>query len=265
MKRMRPKMNRWTRAKVVLAAGLILAWGGAGWAAVLVLGNGSRVEGRNLRLNAQGDYVLETAQGLRTYAAGQVQRAEADKPAGYDEALALRATQPEEASRRLTQIARANRGLGWDGRAWYAVAGIAAAQGRHDQAAAALEQLPAHMMETDEVRGTYLTALVQTGNYAKAMPLLDEAIRRSGRALSARATLLRGDARLQQGQQEPALLDYLRVWMMYADVRELQPEALYKAAGALAALKDPRAAELKAELERDYPNSTWAALARRGE
>lgn len=245
-------------------AALVLLCGVPVFGAALVLTNGTRVEGRNLRLNARGDYVLETAQGIRTYAPAQVDRAEADKPAGYDEAMALRATQPDEAVQRLTRIARENRGLGWDARAWFDVASIATARGRHDEAVAAFEQLPPRTLEIGDVRAAYWSALVEAGRFGKVVPMLNEAIPSTPRPLSARATLLRGDARRGQEQLEPALLDYLRVWTLYADVREAQPEALYKAARTLSELKDPRSRELLDELERDYPNSPWAARARGG-
>lgn len=246
----------------LLALGLILGGAGVVPGAVVILTNGSRVEGRNLRLNAQGDYVLEGNEGIRTFRAGQVDRAEADKPAGYDEAWALRSSQPDEALRRLTQIARSYRGLGWDAQAWFAVAEIAGQLGRDEEAIQAYERMPIRAFQSNDVRLKYWSALVRTQKYAKLMPILDQAIRTADRPMSARATLMRGNARLGKGQQEPALLDYLRVWTLYGDVRETQPEALYRAADLLQQLQDQRAEKLFEELEREYPDSPWAGRAR---
>ena len=257
-------MNRRTKyrngvAMVVLLA--VLGMAAPSPAAFLVLTNGKKEEGTSLRLNAQGQYILETAQGVRTYAPSQVARAEADKPAGFDQALALASSNPDKAVEQLTAIARQTRGLGWDAKANLRVAQITSGQGKYEQAVKAFEALPDYMMKSADVRFAYWKALVEAGNSSSLEGQLKAAIAEGDRGVSARAQLLRGDIKQKRRQLEPAALDYLRAAILYADVREVRPEALYKAADTLAELRDSRAGRLFDQLKSDYPDSEWAAKA----
>ncbi len=62
---------------------------------------------------------------------------------------------------------------------------------------------------------------------------------------------------LAQGQKNEALLDYLRTVILYEKEASVRPEALFKAAGLLEELRDPRAAELRKKLAEEYPNSPY--------
>ena len=90
-----------------------------------------RIECSSIRLNANNDYVIGTSSGSQTYPASLVARAEADKPVGFEEAITL-ATSGDFASSiaALKEIARKNRGLGWDDKANASIARLYIRQGR---------------------------------------------------------------------------------------------------------------------------------------
>ncbi|EFK97486.1 hypothetical protein LDC_0474, partial [sediment metagenome] len=69
----------------------------------------------------------------------------------------------------------------------------------------------------------------------------------------------RGNMNRQVGQKEAATLDYLRVVVLYENVKSVQPEALCKAAEMLEELRDARAETLRKKLVQEYKDSEWAA------
>ena len=57
-------------------------------------------------------------------------------------------------------------------------------------------------------------------------------------------------------------MDYLRVVLLYESEKDVQPEALFKTAEALKALRDPRAPEYSKKLVEQYPDSPYAQKAK---
>ncbi len=106
----------------------------------------------------------------------------------------------------------------------------------------------------------YWQALLKSNRSAKLNELLEEAIKKGGREASASALILRGDMLLESKQPRDALKDgYLRVIVLYENVRTVQPEALYKAAKAFEALhQNPNAERMRSTLRSKYPNSEYA-------
>ena len=106
----------------------------------------------------------------------------------------------------------------------------------------------------------YWQALLKSNRSAKLNKLLEEAIKKGGREASASALILRGDMLLESKQPRDALKDgYLRVIVLYENVRTVQPEALYKAAKAFEALhQNPNAERMRSTLRSKYPNSEYA-------
>ena len=68
----------------------------------------------------------------------------------------------------------------------------------------------------------------------------------------------RGDVFRAEGKREDAILDYMRVVLMFEEARSAQAEALFKAAQVLDEMRDPRAEELKKKLVSLYPDSVYA-------
>jgi tetratricopeptide (TPR) repeat protein len=247
-----------------LAAGLAVAL--SSWmpaavanAAYLILkGSGKRVEGSGLRRNAQGHYVIETGVGMQTFDAAQVERAEADPPPEWNQAMGMARTDPARAMQQFEQIAVRYRGLGWDDQAHGRLAQLAMRGEDYDTAIRAFQGMTTAMRESDGFRPAYWKALFEAGRVDRLETELTAAIRSGDRIPSARAHLLRGDIRMKRRQLQPAVMDYLRVVILYQAVQEVQAEALYKAGTALRELRDPRADQQFDELKRKYPSSEWA-------
>jgi hypothetical protein len=106
----------------------------------------------------------------------------------------------------------------------------------------------------------YWQALLKADRSAKLSGLLDEAIKKGGREASASALILRGDMLMDKKQPRDALKDgYLRVVVLYENVRSAQPEALFKASKAFDALQqNPNAEKMRTLLRTKYPGSEYA-------
>ena len=71
---------------------------------------------------------------------------------------------------------------------------------------------------------------------------------------------MRGDMLMESKQPRDALKDgYLRVVILYENVRSVQPEALYKAAKAFEAIhQNPNAEKMRSILRTKYASSEYA-------
>lgn len=261
------KRNRaTTRSASLFAAGLLLGAVCVGQAqtaqtAYLILRDQRQVDGTTVRVNAQGDYVIRTDVGERTFPAAQVLEAVGEKPAEFDRAVAaLRAGQVEQAVPVLERIAQQQRRLGWDDEA-NAALGYAFLRGQDPQrAAAALEKVSqSFLTRRPDVRVALWDALIGAGRGAVVEPMLDAAVRDGDRALAAQAQIRRGDLKMSRRQVEEAAMDYLRTVILFDTQRAAQPEALFKAGMALRELRDPRAARLFETLSKEYADSEFAA------
>jgi TolA-binding protein len=231
----------------------------------VILPNGARVEGTDIRARADGTIILTTPQGQVTYARGQYQRAEAARPAEFDRARQLAQQRKyDEALRLLEQIATNYRFLHWDIQARILMAQIQAARGDHAAAVSMYERLfqtaPDQRRESAVMWG-YLTALAEAKQYEKLLPQLDELVARGSRADAARAQVLRGDVKMAQGQVEPAVMDYLRSALLYETERATLPEALFKAAEGLERLRDPRSRDLYRRVAQEFAGTPFAQRA----
>lgn len=230
-------------------------------AAYLVLQDNRRVEAASVRINAQGDYVIRTDVGERTFPAAQVMEAVADKPAEFDQALALmKAGQLEQAIPVLEQIASQNRGLGWDDEANAVLGQGLMKAGTADKAAAALERVSAGFLgRRPDVRVALWDAMIAADRASAVEASLDEAIRGADRALAAQAQVKRGDVKMSRRQLEEAVLDYLRTVVLFEAQKEVQPEALFKAGMALRELRDARASRMFETLSKEYADSEYVS------
>jgi hypothetical protein len=110
----------------------------------------------------------------------------------------------------------------------------------------------------------YWRALLRENRTSKLDDLLVMAVKSGNRLASATALLLRGDLILKDGDTQDvhirALKDgYLRVVTLYRTVKEVQPEANYKAAKSLEKLgMTARAQERRETIRKDFPGSEWA-------
>ena len=106
-------------------------------------------------------------------------------------------------------------------------------------------------------------AWVASKKTARLESSLTDAIQKGPRKVAAQALIMRGDTLMKADGRERernALKDgYLRAILLFKDVREVQPEALHKAALAFDALQEVHYAErMRQTLLRDYAESDYA-------
>ena len=115
-----------------------------------------------------------------------------------------------------------------------------------------------------EMAPAYWTALIKCDRSAKAEEYIAQAIQSGDRRSSAFALNRRGDLIFGSGDSpeaaRKALRDgYLRVVTLYRDVKDAQPEALYKAARCFDTLKQTgRADTFRTRLQSEFASSEWA-------
>ncbi|HIE11545.1 MAG TPA: tetratricopeptide repeat protein [Kiritimatiellae bacterium] len=236
-------------------------------AAYVITKQNKRIEGTDIRAKANGEIVLTTPQGTRTFYPGQYLKAVADKPADYDRAVQLvNAGKYAEAVEILQGIVRRFRYLEWDQRARALLAKAYAARGQHGKAVDIFEEMfriDSSLAENRELQWAYRRQLLAAGKYAELSRILTEVVTRGDRPDAARAYLMRGDLKMARNQVESAALDYLRTVILFKDQEDVQPMALFKAAEALEKLLDARARQLYEKLVKEYPSSPYAAKAKR--
>lgn len=233
----------------------------------VILNNNKRLVGTRIRVNANGDIVLTTARGPMTFPRKSVRMAVAGKPAEFDRAAHLvKSGAHGDAVPILEKIVRKYRGLEWDNRGRELLAQAYFAKGDYRAAAKTCEVLfreaPARPAGK-ELRATYWIALLRSKQISKLTPILNEAVAGGGRADAAAAQLIRGDIRIARNDVQNAVLDYMRTVLLFEDVKAVQPEALFKAAGCLEKLRDNRAKDLYRKLVDGYPDSDYAGEARK--
>ena len=222
-----------------------------------------RIECSNIRLNAKNDYVVETKSGSQTYPASLVARAEADKPAGFEQAIAFEKSGDFASSiSAFKEIAKKNRGLGWDDKAYASISRLYIRQNKYPEAVKALESMGKEMLRQSDIQGIYWKALLESREFDTLSAQLDHAIKRGDRSLAARAQILRGDMNMKRRQLESAALDYLRTVALFKAEKNVQPEALYKAGLVLEELRHEKARDMFDQLIKEYPESTYAREAK---
>lgn len=235
-------------------------------AAYVILTDGRRIEGTDIRVTADGSVVLTTARGPITFARGQYTQAMADKPAEWDRVQQLvQARQYDQAIPILNDLARRYSRLGWDIQALSLLARVQMAKGDAAAAVATYDNLiranPA-VRENSELMWGFRQALLAAKQFDRLATDLSEVISKGSRTDAARAQIMRGDIKMAQNQVEGAVLDYLRTVIFFESERTVLPEALLKAAKGLEQLRDPRAKEMYRRVAQEFPNSPQAAEAR---
>jgi len=236
-------------------------------AAHVVLKNGRKIAGTDIRARANGDVVLTTKRGQQTFAKAQILKAVADKPAAYDKARKLSAAKKfDQAETVLKGIIKEYRNLEWDNRARLLLAQVYLATGDSSKAVSTFDDIfrgsPA-LKKDPELMMQYAEVLLKAKRYPKLMLILDDRIKNGTREEAAKAQIMRGNVNLDQGKLEPAFLDYMRTVTLFQNQKAEQPEALFRAASVLEQMRDQRRAkELFTKLVTEYPGSPYAAQAR---
>jgi hypothetical protein len=111
----------------------------------------------------------------------------------------------------------------------------------------------------DTVRA-YWQVLLAGERYSDLNRQLKAAIQQGSRPVQAMAQTTRGSMDMNRKAYRDALVDgFLRTIVLFSDVRDLQPEALYKAAVCFEELGESHYAEkMRKKLLTEFPNSTYS-------
>lgn len=244
------------------AAWLLLLFGATAMAAPRVLlPNGKTVTGTAIAADEKGQILLTTATGTLTFPPGTT--ISVDEPAAFKQAGQLiERKRYDEAIPLLAEVIRTYRFLVWDRRAERLLADTQFAAGQDEAAILTYERIFAYdpsVKEEHVAYNSYLVALQRSGNVEKLLPILDVAIRTGPRETAASAQLMRGKARVEAGDAELALLDFMRTADLFRDVPDTQAEAVYLTATTLNKLSDGRAQEYAKRLREEFGDSPWVA------
>ncbi|MCX7592100.1 MAG: tetratricopeptide repeat protein [Kiritimatiellae bacterium] len=130
----------------------------------------------------------------------------------------------------------------------------------------AIESNPA-VAVSKEFAPMYWETLIQAEQFTRLEKALTEAVEKSqDRELVAIAQIKRGDMDKKKGDTKKALVDgYLRTVVFFQAVKEVQPEALYKAMKCFEELGQQSYAEkMRNRLLADYPESSYSERVKSG-
>jgi len=249
---------------------LLLALLAGGWAAAspaaYVITPEGRVEGTAISADAKGEITLKLSVGERIFRPGEYVRAVANEPPEYNQAVRLIAEKKyAQALDLLNGIVLKYKWLDWDIQATLLIVEVDLQQQQPLDAVRACDKminLYPRLKDDAALQAQYRRALIGARQFDRVEPLLNAAIAGGNRANAARAQLQRGDLRMAQNDAENAFYDYMRTVTFFSADKEIQPEALYKAAKALERMNDKAAARtLYQKLRSEYPRSSYAALA----
>lgn len=228
-----------------------------------------QVAGKIRWLPAKKLYVItQTGQGGQAFdlelKPEQIARIQVAKPAKLDAAIsAVKTGKASAAVPVLQDIVKTYAMLEWDEPAARYLAEAQLASGDTAGAIATCEGLIKAKPEIaylGEVAPIYWQALLKSGKTAKLDELISKAIGAGDRGASAAALVMRGDMLMERKEPMNALKDgYLRVVILYESVKDIQPEALFKAAKAFDALnRTANAEKMRSLLRTKYGTSEYA-------
>ena len=195
----------------------------------------------------------------------RVKTVEIDKPAQYDQAAAaVTSGAVDQAIPMLEQIVADCFMLSpWDARSLDLLGLAYKKKGANAKAAAAYKKFytacanPASI--TLDMQRRAWDAFIVVNDKSTLSQSVDAAIATGSRDNAAAAHIARADMAKAENNKQDALLDYLRVVILYEQVKAIQPEALYKTAQCLEELRDPRAEDWRKKLMSEYPQDPWAS------
>ena len=228
---------------------------------------GSKVSGVSIQSAADGTILLTTLNGQTlTFSAESYQQAYADKPEEMAQVESfVQNGDLSEAVELLCDLKKRYRFLGWDHRAGLMLARIYLPLKRYADSVREYEELfivQPDWQENPRERANYMQALLGAQRIEEVAAMIDEDIASGSREAAARAQVVRGDMKAAAGQQEEALLDYLRTTILFRAQIAVLPEATYKTAVALKALNDPRAADYFQKVIDEFPRSEFSGMAK---
>ncbi len=264
---MKKKNTMYEKVKwIALIMPVLLVWPVVSDAAHVILNDGRRIDGTDIRARARGDVILTTERGDLTFTQDQIQEAWADRPRELDQARQhMQARRYDEVISTLEDVVRRYRHLSWDLEALAMIGRANNAKGDHSAALSSFERLfqsaPARRDDPD-VRWGYYEALLGAENFDRLEDYLNDIISDGPRSEAARAQVMRGDLKRARGMTEAGLLDYLRTVVLFKAESDVQAEATFKAGEALEEMRDQRAREMFRKVVEEHGDSRYARQAR---
>ncbi len=231
----------------------------------VILPDGRKMEGAEVRATREGVVYLTTQAGRVEYPKGT--KVVMDQPAELVKAEEqVSKKQFGEAVPALEKLAEELRFLGWDVKARKLLAQSYAGKGEWKKAVETYEALTAdfkEMQADEEVRAGYLRALASAGETEKVLPLLKGAIEKGTRGEAAQAQLIRAKAKLEAGDVEGALYDFMRNARFFKEFKDEASESAFRAAECLEKLGSAeQAAVFYKQVAQEFPDSGFAAQAK---
>jgi TolA-binding protein len=258
----RPRVFR--PAVAAVAAGLLLCTQ-APAAPRVIMPTGKEITGKAVEIADDGRVLLTTDKGVMTFPKGT--RVIVDKPMEYTRAVQqLQQRQYDEAIRSLEKVIADYASLQWDVRARALLPRAYFGKRDYDKAVDAYDAAFAEdpeLRKDGEAMTQYLNALRGSGRNDRLTPVLDDVIGGGSRDAAARAQVMRGKVRMEEGDTRGALFDFMRTAEFFRKVEDVQPEAHYRAGLCLEKLGDERARVFFKHVTKEYPASTYAAEAGR--
>lgn len=257
----RPARAALTLGMLLLAGGGVMAQGIKG---TIVKKDGGRATGEITWREGSQQYLIRIGSVAVPVAGHLVDRVIVPRPPALTSAAReVHAGRPDKAIPTLKEIMRTYRMMEHDleAAAWLAEAYLKQNNPRE------AKRLCEDIIRTDEERayrgrlaGVYADALLATKEFSKLRGVLDKVIKTGSRQGAAIAQVKRGDIYKQHGDTEKALVDgYLRTVVLYKAVKDVRPEALYKAAKAFEELgEQPYAERMRKLLLEEFPNDQYA-------
>lgn len=249
---------------------LVAGWGVCVFGGVAMTAQASSLTLKNKQLlNAKKiewrettrDYLLTAEGASRAIPEDQVLQLNIDRPADFDKARSLISSrQYAQAVTLLDGLIKEYRKLVWDVEALKLQAQCYVEMNEPGKAAVVMDSLFASGGAiTPALQMLYWKALQKSGDTKRLQKELARTLGTGSSDLVAAAYLIRGNAYLQDGDQDAALSDFLKIVTLFKGEKAVQPEALYNVVELLDKAKDPRAEEFRKILVNDYKNSEFAA------
>ena len=245
----------------------VLAGAGVAYSETIRKTDGKELTGTRIKwFETRKEYQIENADGsMIPVPLDEVDSVEVAKPPEFDQAVqSLAAKQYDAAIPVLEDIVSRYRRLQWDAKARELLANACLAKHDYKKAVSVMGDLMANTSKnliTDDQYVLYWTALMGAQMTSALKKDLNETLAGDSKTLAALAMIKRGDLFKAEGKREDAVLDYMRVVLVYDEARSAHPEALFKAAQVLDEMRDPRADEIRRKLTTMYPDSAYARKA----